>query len=399
MTSSAYVFIHGLEKSPIICGKFQYAGKTKGEFRYGKSYLARPDAFALDPINLPLTEQVFTTTANQNIFGVLTDAGPDSWGKKLILSLHTTKPQNDLEYLVAGAGMGVGALMFSLSQSSSKPKENKNTLGDLDNLLDLKDKILNNQAINDEAKTAFEYGSSMGGARPKTLIIDNQTAYLAKFNRSDDLFNTARAEHAAMSLLRQLGATVAPTKVINSPNGDVLLIERFDIKSHQPSHHFISANALFNRASVSPLSASAHYSYGRLAEIIMKHCHNPHDAHQLYLRMVFNVFIGNTDDHARNHALIYSFADKHWLLSPAYDVLPISNNRQHGIAIGEYQRDGTIENLLSQSKRFGLKQFKAQKIINQVRDACEQWPQYFSQNDVSNIDIERLKGVIPAIKN
>ena len=75
--------------------------------------------------NLPLTEQIYAATANQGVFGVLADAG---------------------------AGMGVGALMFSLSQNSSQPKLNKNTLGDLANLLNSNDQILSNNTHNAEAK-------------------------------------------------------------------------------------------------------------------------------------------------------------------------------------------------------------------------------------------------------
>lgn len=43
MTSEAYVFIDGLEDAPIICGFFKLNTQTgRGEFNYGKSYLARP---------------------------------------------------------------------------------------------------------------------------------------------------------------------------------------------------------------------------------------------------------------------------------------------------------------------------------------------------------------------
>lgn len=43
MTSEAYVFIDGLEGAPIICGFFKLNTQTgRGEFNYGKSYLARP---------------------------------------------------------------------------------------------------------------------------------------------------------------------------------------------------------------------------------------------------------------------------------------------------------------------------------------------------------------------
>ena len=205
MTSRAYVFIDGLENNPVICGVVELDPKTNiGKFRYGQSYLQRDDAFPLDPLHLPLLSNQFITRVNKGMFGAILDAGADSWGKRLILSLHSTKPNNDLELVLAGSGMGVGALTFSLSRSASKPKKNKNTLGDIPMLLQGKRAILKNEDIPKEVKKAFEYGSSMGGARPKTLVEDSGINYLAKFNRPDDLYNVCLVEHATMTMLEEL---------------------------------------------------------------------------------------------------------------------------------------------------------------------------------------------------
>ncbi|QBG36180.1 type II toxin-antitoxin system HipA family toxin [Litorilituus sediminis] len=397
MTSRAYVFIDGIEDTPIICGVIELDPKTNiGKFRYGQSYLQREDAFPLDPLHLPLLSDQFVTRVNKGMFGAILDAGADSWGKKLILSLHSTKPQNDLELILAGAGMGVGALSFSLSRHASKPKRNKNTLGDIPMLLKGKEAILKNEEIPKEAKKAFEYGSSMGGARPKTLIEDKGVSYLAKFNRPDDLFNVCLVEHATMTMLKELGVRVANTSIVSSEQEDILLVKRFDCAKYKPTHHFLSANSLINQAKITAQALTQAYSYGALAEFIMKYGAQPRDSHELYARMVFNILMGNTDDHSRNHAFIYAFSDKTWRLSPAYDVLPINNSRQHGIGIGAQGREGTIENALSQSKRFGLSQTKAKAIISNVQEVTCEWVPYFSKQGVSGSDIERLKGIIPA---
>ena len=399
MTSEqAYVFIDGLEDSPVICGVVTLDPLRRyGEFRYGKSYLARPDAFALDPLNLPLSEELFTTSGGKGLFGVLSDAGADAWGQRVILSLHKTKPANALQFLLAGSGMGVGALVFSKSRMSSKPKHNKNTLGDLPMLLRGKAAILSDEAIPAEAKKAFEHGSSMGGARPKTLITEGTVIYLAKFNRPDDLFNQVKVEHASMRMLAELPIQVANTRVVSAEGEDVLLVERFDRAAQRTTHHFISANSLINIAAVNPVQLNPNYSYGFLAEFLAKHSAIATDAQELYQRMAFNVLLGNTDDHSRNHALLYSFDQRHWRLSPAYDVLPINNSRQHGLGIGALGRVGSIENLLSQAGRFSLKTLKAKKLISQVQELVNEWPVYFAENGVGEGDIERLKGVIPNI--
>ena len=396
MTSEVYVFIDGLEPKPVICGVASLdAVKDIGRFRYGLSYLNRPDAFALDPLNLPLGQQEFTTNNHKGVFGVLNDAGADAWGRRLILTLHTTKPKNELEFLIAGGGMGVGALMFSLSRFSSKSKLNKNTLEDLPHLLRSKEAILKDHDISLEAKRAFEFGSSMGGARPKSLVVDDDTTYLVKFNRDDDLFNFAKVEHATMQMLAELPVNVAKNRVLTTPDGDVLFVERFENHSLRPTHHFISANSLIHLNRANNQVAKGRYSYGFIAETLRVHSAEPLDGVQLYWRMVFNVLMGNTDDHARNHALMYCFANKSWMLSPAYDVLPISNSRQHGLGIGDEGRLGSIENLLSQVSRFGLKPVKARKIINQAAELTDEWRHYFSRNGVSDGDVERLEGVVP----
>jgi serine/threonine-protein kinase HipA len=111
--------------------------------------------------------------------------------------------------------------------------------------------------------------------------------------------------------------------------------------------------------------------------------------------MVFNILIGNSDDHSRNHAVIYGFESQSWQLSPAFDVLPINNSQEHGLGIGEYGREGTINNALSQAKRFGLQAYKAQKIVDQVRELVSEWPSYMQRSGVQPGDIERLKAVIP----
>ncbi len=398
MTSNVFVYIDGLEDKPIVCGVVSVDESIPdGRFRYGKSYLAREDAFPLDPVNLPLKEDEFFTKNNKGLFGALADAGADSWGVKVILSLHGTKPKNKLEFLLAGAGMGVGSLVFSLSSSKSKPKVSKNTLGTLPILLKAKDAILSDNSIPEEAKKAFEYGSSMGGARPKTTIYDGGVSYLAKFNRPDDLYNVVKVEHACMRMLAELPQRVAATHVVNSPSGDVLLVERFDLEGERPSCHFLSANSVFNVARVGKVDEAGRYTYGFLADFIRKHSAYPEQAHELYQRMVFNVFIGNTDDHARNHALLYSFKERCWGLSPAYDVLPINNSKMHGIGLGDNGRIGTVENLLSQSERFGLKAFKAKKIISDIRELTCEWASYMKAHGVGDGDLERLKSVIPAI--
>jgi len=398
----AYVFIEGLDVSPVICGVYQLDIKNKqGYFGYGQSYLERQNAFPLDPIHLPLIKGTFKTNPHSEIFGVLRDAGPDSWGRRVILSLHKTKPRNEIEFLLAGAGEGVGALMFSLSRSGTKPKKPRNQLSDIKSLINIKESILTNGKITPEALKVFEQGSSMmiGGARPKTTLFDNGINYIVKFNRNQDLFDNVMVEHATMKMLNELEGRVAVTKPICSDIGNILLVERFDMNESRITSHFISAASLLEQINnkVGKLAATQSYTYGALAEFIRHNGKRPEQSMELYQRMVFNAFIGNVDDHTRNHAMLYDFVEQGWFLSPAYDVLPIKNEKSHSLGLGDEGRVATIENLLSQSKRFGLRTDKASKIIRNTRELVSSWPTYFKNEGVNDIDLSILESVLPDI--
>ena len=47
--------------------------------------------------------------------------------------------------------------------------------------------------------------------------------------------------------------------------------------------------------------------------------------------MYFNALCANTDDHLKNHALLYDRAGKMWRLSSAYDLTPnpLPKNKQY----------------------------------------------------------------------
>jgi serine/threonine-protein kinase HipA len=93
------------------------------------------------------------------------------------------------------------------------------------------------------------------------------------------------------------------------------------------------------------------------------------DARELFMRMVFNALITNTDDHPRNHAVIAPQLE--WRLSPAYDLTPFPavsvERRDLALTIGSYGRYANAANLLSQCARFLLSREEAAKII----DDCE----------------------------
>ena len=52
------------------------------------------------------------------------------------------------------------------------------------------------------------------------------------------------------------------------------------------------------------------------------------DIRELWLRMIFEILVTNTDDHLKNHGLLY-VRDNRWRLSPLFDVNPQPRRHPH----------------------------------------------------------------------
>jgi serine/threonine-protein kinase HipA len=114
------------------------------------------------------------------------------------------------------------------------------------------------------------------------------------------------------------------------------------------------------------MKAEGYYTagYRDLADIIRRVSTNPgDDLLKLFKQLLFNVMIGNTDDHLKNFCMM--FDGDGWKLSPAFDLLPnIGLNREHVLLIGYHNIVANKEVLIQEAKNFGIKQqAKADAII------------------------------------
>ena len=118
-----WIYLPGATAS-VVAGRLDVghtvAGSV-GRFVYGKSYLDRPNAIPLDPVTLPLNSKEYTFTTLKGFPGVVLDACPDRWGKRVIHRLYGA--QIDPEgYLLLNDPGRAGALAFSRS-SDEHPVE------------------------------------------------------------------------------------------------------------------------------------------------------------------------------------------------------------------------------------------------------------------------------------
>ena len=381
-----YITLPG-QTEPVTAGRFALSvdrrGTPEGRFVYGRSYLERPNAVALDPVELKLSPRTYSTAALNGVFGALRDASPDYWGRRVI-QRHLGKAQpGEMEYLLYSPDDRAGALGFGVNQTPPAPKRTFNQTLDLEKVQVVADAIMADEDLpvgaaaagdddHDQVEKLLVIGTSMGGARPKAVVEDDAGLWIAKFNRPDDTWNCARVEHAMLILARASGLTTAESRVVDVGGRDVLLVKRFDREKTEAGYlrtRMISALTLLRAED--NYQSRGKWSYVLLAEEIRRVCTEPtQNAAELFRRMCFNALISNIDDHPRNHALIAKKAD--WKLSPAYDLtpaVPVSmEHRDLAMECGDAGRFANASNLLSQSARFLLAREDAAATIAAMED-------------------------------
>jgi serine/threonine-protein kinase HipA len=139
-------------------------------------------------------------------------------------------------------------------------------------------------------------------------------------------------------------------------------------------------------------------SYPALAQVLRRAGETAGDENEkqmreLFTRMVFNILIDNTDDHEKNHSLLFipsSRAGK-LFLAPAYDMLPTNSGQGHQeFGVGAQGRDSTLSNAMSRCTLFGFDNKTAAAEVARVISIVDGWKEHFAECGVTGSDIENL---------
>ena len=401
-----YITLPG-QTTAVTAGRYELQTNPErapvGRFVYGKSYLARKDAVEIDPVELKLAARLYQTTQHDGVFGALRDAAPDYWGRLVVERALGKDKLPEIEYLLKSRDDRAGALGFGLNEKPPASNWNFNKTLKLAKLQAMAlallktDKPLTDEEAEQVRKLLLR-GTSMGGARPKAVVEDQDGLWLAKFNRPDDDWNVARVEHAMLALARSCRISTAESRIEPVAGKDILLVKRFDREKAEGGgyfrHRMVSALTLLRADET--VTDRAKWSYVGLAEELRRISANPKkDTAELFRRICFNALISNTDDHPRNHAIIAK--DRRWKLSPAYDLTPTrqvsQDHRDLAMTVGEFGRYASAQNLLSQCKRFLLDPPEAEKIIAGMQAQVEkEWRKIALKVGVTHGDCEKIKG-------
>ena len=359
-------------------------------FDYDKDWIAGGNLQQLDPDLQLYSGDQYLTEGKPN-FGVFTDSCPDRWGRALMKRREailakkeerTPKKLYESDFLLGVYDESrMGALRFKLNPEGEFLNDNASFSTPLwARIRELEQASL--KLEEEGAESSEEYlkwinmlispGSSLGGARPKASIVDeNNNLWIAKFPSRYDDTNVGGWEMVAYKIALEAGIDMSLCEAQKfSNNNYTFLTKRFDRDENQNRIHFASAMTCLGK--VDGEDHTAGVSYLNLAEFIVQNGSNVNsDLEQLWRRIVLNIFISNVDDHLRNHGFILK--ENGWLLSPAYDINPVSEGEGLKLNITANDNSQDLDTAFSVINYFRLNPARANEIVEEVRSAAIKW--------------------------
>jgi len=380
-------------------------GKKAFSFEYNKEWINTVQQFLIDPDIQFFSGPQFPN--NKENFGVFLDSMPDTWGRTLmkrrsVQQFNERKEKAptlyDIDYLLGVYDESrMGALRFKteidgpfLDNNNQTPTPPWSSIRELQ----FAAASLENGEDNDEIKKWLAIliapGSSLGGARPKANILDeNKELWIAKFPSNNDVIDKGAWEYVAYELATKSGILMSPCRIEKITGKHyTFFTKRFD-RDGRERIHFASAMTMTGNNEHTIRDKPS--SYLDIAEFIQNYGSNIEaNLHQLWKRIVFNIAISNTDDHLRNHGFILT--DDGWILSPAYDLNPSIDKSGLSLNIDMENNDLDFELAKSVGAFFRLNDQQMTAIINEVMSSVRQWKLIANRIGISRSEQKIMEG-------
>jgi serine/threonine-protein kinase HipA len=297
----------------------------------------------------------------------------------------------EIDYLLGVRDdMRQGALRFRDSATEAflaHEEEGVPALIGLPQLLASSERVEREEEDDADIRALLKGGSSLGGARPKAHVIDeNGRPAIAKFPRpSTDEWDVMRWEAVALQLADLAGIEVPPHRLIEVGKRPVLIVNRFDRRGERRIP-YVSAMTMLE------VSDGDSGSYLEIADVIETHSSAASaDLAQLWRRIAFSILISNTDDHLRNHGFL-RLSTAGWSLSPAFDLNPQPElgPRHLSTAIDFDETEASIETLLRVAPEFRLGAREARQVLQEVGEATSSWRRVAEANGLNRRALEAM---------
>ena len=377
-------------------------GKEVFSFEYDQEWLQRGFAQVLDP-ELELYSGHHFLKHDKTNFGAFLDSSPDRWGRILMrrreaaLARKQGRREENLyetDYLLGVYdGHRMGGLRFKLAADGPFLDNNKEmasppwaSIRELEQAsLRLEDEnVVDDPDYLKWLNMLVAPGSSLGGARPKASILDEQGhLWIAKFPSGNDQFNIGAWETVTYELAKAAGINMAECKAQQLlSKHHTFLTKRFDRTSDGQRVHFASAMTMLGF-----VDGQEGASYLDIVDFLTTYGGNVEaDLEELWRRIVFSISVSNTDDHLRNHGFILH--PEGWVLSPAYDINPVETATGLSLNISDSDNALDFDLVMEVTKYFRLEEERAHQIMEEVTDAVKHWRGVAKKYGISNAECE-----------
>lgn len=410
---TVYVYAHwqGMEEAYLM-GTLQsdrLRGKEVFSFEYDNEWLSKGPSQILDP-NLQLFSGPHYLSDDQENFGLFLDSSPDRWGRVLMLRREAElarvqeKEKQKLfetDYLLGVYdGHRMGALRFKSEKDGPFLNDNQElasppwtSLWELEQIsLRLEeDNVIDDPEYFKWLSMLVAPGASLGGARPKASILDNDGGlWIAKFPSRNDQGDIGGWEIVTYELAISAGINMAESKAKKfSSDYYTFMTKRFDRTNKGERIHFASAMTMLGYTDGQDHADGA--SYLELVEFIQTNGASvDQDLEELWRRIVFSICVTNTDDHLRNHGFILT--ENGWRLSPAYDINPIETGVGLKLNISDDENSLDLVLAMEVCAFFRLTEDRATEIIEEVKCSVRNWKELATKYGLSRAEQE-LKAI------
>lgn len=392
------------------------SGRTDApaSFEYDANWCRSSNAFMLDP-RLELYEGEQHPAGSAATFGVFTDSAPDRWGRLLMerreamTARREDRPMRRLQDIDFLLGVHDTTRMgaIRLRSADDGPYLDNSSLG-APPVTELGELARASRAVEDvETEDLPEYerwlsmliapGSSLGGARPKANFMDSDgSLWLAKFPAKDDRMDVGSWELLARNLAERVGICMPPARGLKLTDRHLTYCaQRFDrvgTGADSSRRMFSSAMTLLEFS-----DGEEGASYLDLAQFINDQGAQGHvesDLAQLFRRVIFNVRIGNRDDHLRNHGFIRTTTG--WRLAPAYDINPNPHKATHTLSLDGHTAEPDLDAALACAELYRVSDKGARAMVREIDDTLKEWRAEATRAGLPRSEIMMMERVIQA---
>ncbi len=369
-----------------VLSAHQGKGRKSFSFEYDPAWIKSEEQLLLDPDIGWYAGPQFPN--NKGNFGVFLDSMPDRWGRTLMKrrAAQNAREKNqqvqnlyDIDYLLGVYDKSrMGALRFKrdpegpfLADDVSFAIPPWSSVKELQYAADIIESDKEHKELEKWLAILLAPGSSLGGARPKANVLDeNNHMWIAKFPSKSDHTDKGAWEFLVYQLAQEAGIRMAESKLQKvTGKYHTFFTKRFD-RLNGERIHFASAMTMTGNDEETIKDKTP--SYLDLAEFIQfSGSAIEEDLHELWRRIIFNIAVSNTDDHLRNHGFILTPGG--WRLSPAFDVNPSVDKEGLSLNINSEENALDFELAKSVGVYFQLNLRQMDEIMTSVTNSVNKW--------------------------